>query len=553
VTEPWLRPASLRVIPDVKPPTRGDLEMFEGLPRIFRALLLLGLTGSLVVALAVPAFARSSAADDDKRSEVEASQLGFGGLSDAVRGTLDLVLQLVGVSGAAQNAAGQPPPEPGSPLDESRERHKRAQGKLREADARQRTIQQRMDEKGAMGPLSWQRLLEYGEADEALKEAQTEEQRARDERIKAIKGELARLRGTADTPPEQITELVEELEGLGAKDDPEAPAADQAEPTEQPAPEKSDQGVAQASLGSPFIDPYEPPTDTPETIEKNPFELPERDLMPEIDPVTGNEDPGRIVIGGTVEPVHLGDGTGDQATQWFSGGLEDLIKGSTRQGPPEGTGVLPGGCGAKVAAGVPCPGGQPVPPGDIGTWAPAGLTGRTGGCDLERVNALSKLRADRHPDSPDLQPRSRVACARVSGVRRAWRDGDLHPARRRPGRDQDDHDRPGAGAGAVRVRECRRPLRAGPVPGAASPAGQLARPGRLTWAISTIPCSARDESVAAGCDGARGTASPKPSNGDWPPDDRAASQTRSRARPARPDRLPRHRPRAASLRPDAPR
>jgi hypothetical protein len=395
VTEPWLRPVSLRVVPDVNPSTRGDLEMCKGLPRIFRALLLLGLTGSLVVALAVPAFARSSAAE--RRSEVEASQLGFGSLSDAVRGTLDWVLQLVGVSGAAQNAVGQPPPEPGSLLDESRERHERAQEKLREADARQRTIQERMDEKGAIGPLSMQRLVEYGEAGAALEEAKTEEQQARDQRIKEIKGELARRRGTADTPPGEIAALEQELDELGAKDEPEASdaetggAATEQAPTEQPAPENSDPDAAKASLGFPFTDP-DAPTVTPTPAEEDQeglTELPLHDLFPEVDPRTGDEGPGRIVVGGRVEPVHLGDGNGDQATEWFSGSLEDLIQGSTRQGLPEGAGVLPGGCGATVAAGVPCPGGSTGPTGDIGTWPPAGLSGQKGGCDLKGVNAFS--------------------------------------------------------------------------------------------------------------------------------------------------------------------
>lgn len=365
--------------------------MCKGLPRIFRALLLLGLTGSLVVALAVPAFARSSAADD-RRSE--ASQLGFGGLSDAVRGTLKLVLQLVGVGGAAQDAAGQPPPEPGSPLGESRERHERTQRKLREADARQRTIQQRMDEKGPMAALSMQGLVEYGEAGAALEEARTEEQDARNQRIKAIKDELARLRGTADTPPGQITELEEELEGLGAEDKPEESGAEQPAPATEndpPATEQQpDQDAGKALLGDALAN-SEDPVDRP-------LEVPFRDTgldydrpvaIPDKQPDT--KDDRFVVVGGTVGPVHLGDGTGtgDETTEWFSGSLEDLIKGDTRRGLPEGTGVLPGGCEAKVAAGVPCPGGQTGPSGDIGTWPPAGLTGQPGGCDLEGVNALS--------------------------------------------------------------------------------------------------------------------------------------------------------------------
>jgi hypothetical protein len=124
--------------------------------------------------------------------------------------------------------------------------------------------------------------------------------------------------------------------------------------------------------------------------------------VPEFTPPGDHEGDGwKRETGGKVEPFELkagggtNGGTNGGATDWFSGSIDDLIVGDTRQGPPEE--VLPPGvgCGGQFFKGafVNCPADVPEPPPGHVTPLPGlgqgGEEGGAGGCDKIELAAFS--------------------------------------------------------------------------------------------------------------------------------------------------------------------
>jgi hypothetical protein len=196
-------------------------------------------------------------------------------------------------------------------------------------------------------------LADLAVAGKAKEDADAKAQRTRDERVRQIRAELARLRERpADAgQDDEIAALTNELTELGARDEPPSPGhpADQEpiEATEHPEQAETDTSGSDGataylegmgSVGDGALD--EPATGVP----SRPLELPEIDTLPEVTPPT----------------MHR-----DQWSQWFSGDGNGILE---EQLVNPGCGLVEvaafSDCGLNDAAGpeIFAPAPPPAPP-----------------------------------------------------------------------------------------------------------------------------------------------------------------------------------------------
>ena len=201
-----------------------------------------------------------------------------------------------------------------------------------------------------------------------------------------------------------------------------ADIAGEGEPRPEDQPVRHEDSGAQAHLGGEFTETDQAPAPSeviapPELPEKDEDTLPkvtrpgtlpddssDGDEKVEAEHADSNEHQGddwKWETGGKIEPFELkagggtNGGTNGGATDWFSGSVDDLIVGDTRQGPPEE--VLPPGvdCGGQFFKGafVNCPADVPEPPPGHVTPLPGleqgGEEGGAGGCDRIEMAAFS--------------------------------------------------------------------------------------------------------------------------------------------------------------------
>lgn len=342
--------------------------MTEQLPRLARTLVLLvllGLTVSLVIGLALPASAQTPPGDPEPGEKPRLQGFSFREVAGQVIDVLRAMVTRGRAGGGADQASSAPPPDrPGSeetPLQGSRREHDAAV--TDQAAAQQKYMDaltmMQITTRFAGAPTPWA-LADLAVAGKEKEDADAQVQRTRDERVRQIQAELARLRERpADAgQDDQIAALTTELTELGAGDEPPAPVhPDGQKPIEAAEhPEQAETNTPGSNGATAYLEgmgsvgdgaPDEPATGVP----SRPWELPEIDTLPEFTPPT----------------MHR-----DQWSQWFSGDGNGILEeqlvnpGTTDRLPPEGIG-LPGGGGF----------GQPL--GDLASE----------GCGLAEVAAFS--------------------------------------------------------------------------------------------------------------------------------------------------------------------
>jgi hypothetical protein len=317
--------------------------MTEQLLRPARTLVLLGLTVSLAIGLALPASAQTPPGDPEPGEKPRLQGFSFREVAGQVIDVLRAMVTRGRAGGGADHASSAPPPDrPGSeetPLQGSRREHDAAV--TGQAAAQQKYMDaltmMQITTRFAGAPTPWA-LADLAVAGKAKEDADAQVQRTRDERVRQVQAELARLRERpADAgQDDEIAVLTRELTELGAGDEPPASdhPADQ-EPIEAAEhPEQAETDTSGSDGATAYLEgmgsvgdgaPDEPATGVP----NRPWKLPEIDTLPEVTPPT----------------MHR-----DQWSQWFSGNgngngiLEEPLvnPGTTDRLPPEAIG-LPGG------------------------------------------------------------------------------------------------------------------------------------------------------------------------------------------------------------------
>jgi hypothetical protein len=214
--------------------------------------------------------------------------------------------------------------------------------------------------------------------------------------------------GTRSEPPS-----TDQLKGIAngepvTSDDEGNTTADEPLPKDQ---QTHQDGGAQAHLGGEFTGAGEAPADEPLTPTPPevivPPEVAETDTLPKFvrpgippaDDTDDDTDDGAVTNQDAGTNTRRGDdwkwetgGMNGGATDWFSGSIDDLIVGDTRQGPPEAIGPPEVDCGGQVFKGafVNCPGEVPEVPPDAVTPLPGSdFGGEEDGCDKIELAAFS--------------------------------------------------------------------------------------------------------------------------------------------------------------------